>query len=160
MMVTVDLFDCEMLRGGWPAQPANTFSAVAFLVVAAWLWRRGRRGVASVVAAAGGGSIWFHGWPGGAADWIHDVALYALLAVAAIEVWRAVAERKPPVLAGAVFAVGLVLWLFGRTGGPLCNADALLQAHAAWHVMAASAAGVLFSRPSSTPLHEIEPPPR
>lgn len=138
-------FDCELLRDGWPAQPVNSASALAFVLAAAWLWRRGRRTAALLAATAGVGSAWFHAAPSGAASWAHDIGLYGLVAVAAIEVWHSLTIRRPPVLAAALFGVGLLVWFFSRTGGVLCNPDSMLQGHALWHGVAALAVVALFN---------------
>lgn len=83
--------------------------------------------------------------PGGA------VLLIALLAVgaAASEVARFRADARPVssrgparlrwVLLGAVAAA--VINVAGRTGGPLCDPESLLQGHAAWHIATAVALG-------------------
>jgi hypothetical protein len=39
----------------------------------------------------------------------------------------------------AALAVGVPAYLLGRTGGPLCRPDSLLQPHALWHLMTAVA---------------------
>lgn len=38
-----------------------------------------------------------------------------------------------------LLAVGGLCWLLGRSGGPWCRPGSLLQAHAAWHLLAATA---------------------
>lgn len=143
-------FDCELVRDGWAAQPINTLSAAAFVVVGLWLWRTGRRVAALLAAAVGIGSVWFHGSPGSAATWVHDVALYALALAAAIEATRLTVGHRPPALASAIFTSGLVVWFFSRTGGPLCDPDSVIQGHAVWHVAAAAAFAVLFRTDRST----------
>jgi hypothetical protein len=142
----VEPFDCELIRAAWPAQPANTISALAFVVIGVWLWRRRVRAPAILTVATGLASVWFHGSPGDAASWAHDVALYGLIAVGAIEVWRRLGAGKPPVLAGAILAAGAAVWFTSRTGGALCDPGATIQGHAVWHVAAAIAVAVLFSR--------------
>lgn len=42
-------------------------------------------------------------------------------------------------IAAGAGVLGVVLHLLGRTGAPLCEPASLLQAHAAWHVLAAVA---------------------
>ncbi len=138
-------FDCELLRDGWPAQPVNALSATAFVVAGIWLWRRGRRLPAALAVAVGAGSAWFHAAPGGAATWAHDLTLYALGIVSAIEVGRLIAGRRPPVVAAAIFAAGLIIWFLSRTGGALCDPGSVIQGHAVWHLAASSAVGALFS---------------
>ena len=61
-----------------------------------------------------------------------------------------------------LLATGGLFWLLGRTGGPWCRPASLLQAHSAWHLLAAIAlalwlhagypTGHLPSRISSLPL--------
>ena len=63
------------------------------------------------------------------------------LAVAETAAWR----RRPPArrrwarLALAALLAGAAVNLTGRTGGPLCDPDSLLQGHAAWHLLTAGA---------------------
>ena len=49
-------------------------------------------------------------------------------------------ERR---IAGPALAAGLVAQALGRTGGPWCRPDSLLQPHALWHVLTA---GALWAR--------------
>jgi len=194
--------DCERLRDGLVAQPVNTASALAYLLAAAWLARQGaRRDAVSrrealafglAVAAAGVGSVDFHGPGSPAARWLHDAGLCAAVSFVAVHdlarlagarrrvvpAWAATAgaggvllglapraggavagalgllvaagevavarrgPRRPPgaYRAGvAALAVGVACWWLGRTGGPLCDPDSLLQGHAAWHLLTAFA---------------------
>ena len=39
----------------------------------------------------------------------------------------------------ATLAVGVTAYLLGRTGGPLCRPERLLQPHALWHLLTAAA---------------------
>ena len=43
-------------------------------------------------------------------------------------------------VAASALSVGVVLVVLGRTGGPLCSPESLVQAHAGWHVASALAA--------------------
>jgi hypothetical protein len=147
--------DCERLHDGLIAQPVNTASALALVAVGAWLAGRGLRagaGPASVgfgvaVAAAGVGSVDYHGPGSPAARLLHDGALYA---VAGLVAWREVARRAGRVrptprgraadrAALAAAAAGAACWWLGRTASPVCDPDSLLQPHAAWHLLAAAA---------------------
>ena len=56
---------------------------------------------------------------------------------AEVAVLRAGGPAVPAAL--ALLACAAVLNLVGRTGGPLCRPDALVQGHAAWHVLTAAA---------------------
>ena len=141
----VEPFDCELLRDGLLTQPVNAASALAFVVAASFLWTRGRPDVAAFAAFTGIGAAWFHAAPGGAASWAHDISLYALVALATIELWQRLSQRRLPVPAIAVFLVGLMFWSIGRTGSPFCHPESLLQWHAIWHFFAATAAFLLFT---------------
>jgi hypothetical protein len=158
--------DCERLGAGLVAQPVNTASALAYLAVGAWLAGRdlGREagrpatvafGVA--VAAAGVGSVDYHGVGSPAARLLHDAGLYAVVGfVAAAELGRR-AGRLRRARAGvpwvgwtprrrtayraalAATAAGAACWWLGRTASPWCDPHSLLQGHAAWHLLSAAA---------------------
>ena len=51
-------------------------------------------------------------------------------------------------IAGPAMAAGLLAQAFGRTGGPWCRPDSLLQPHALWHVLTA---GALWARSAGAP---------
>jgi hypothetical protein len=150
--------DCERLGDGLVAQPVNTASALALVAVGAWLAGRGLRagagpgrpatiGFGLAVAAAGVGSVDYHGPGSPAARLLHDGGLYAVVGfVAVAEVARRVRRlRLPPGrrvayrVALAATAAGAVCWRAGRTAGPWCDPDSILQGHAAWHLLAAAA---------------------
>jgi hypothetical protein len=149
--------DCERLHDGLIAQPVNTGSALAYLVVGAWLAGRGRRrdqgGMVAfglAVAACGVGSADYHGTGSPAARLLHDGSLYLVVGVVAWrEVGRRVAGRGRLAPGGrvayraalAATAAGAACWWAGRTTGPWCDPDSLLQAHAAWHLLTAAALG-------------------
>ena len=148
--------DCERLHDGLIAQPVNTASALALVAVGAWLAGRGLRAGARparpasvafgvAVAAAGIGSVDYHGPGSPAARLLHDGGLYAVVGLVA---WREVARRARRErlvnraayrAALAVTAAGLACWWAGRTGGPLCDPDSPLQGHAVWHLLSAAA---------------------
>ncbi len=184
----MEAFDCETLRATWPAQPANAWSAVAFLVAGAVVGAGHRtspaRWLGAALAATGAGSILFHGDPGSVTQWAHDASLVFLVVVlalvagnaaalhpavgaaglvaasfvAAIAPWATttivltgigvalvreaphLAHRPPSSIttAAVLLAAGAAATLLGRTGGPLCSPEALVQFHAAWHVLAAA----------------------
>ena len=150
--------DCERLHDGLIAQPVNTASALALVAVGAWLAGRGLGAGARparpaavafgvAVAAAGIGSVDYHGPGSPAARLLHDGGLYA---VVGLVVWREVTRRvgrarlTPPgrrayLAALAAAAAGLACWWAGRTASPLCDPDSPFQAHAAWHLLGAAA---------------------
>jgi hypothetical protein len=149
--------DCERLHDGLIAQPVNTASALAYVAVGAWAATRAvgrgapldrRRLVFGLaVAAAGAGSVDYHGPGSPAARLLHDGGLYA---VAGLVAWHEVARRvgrarlTPAGLAAyraalAATAAGAACWWAGRTVSPWCDPDSLLQPHAAWHLLGALA---------------------
>jgi hypothetical protein len=148
--------DCERLHDGLVAQPVNTASALALVAVGAWLAGRGRRqdqgrtvAFGLAVAAAGIGSVDYHGPGSPAARLLHDGGLYA---VAGFVAWRETARRvgrdrltrRGRVtyrVALAATAAGAACWWLGRTTSPWCDPDSPLQPHAAWHLLGALALG-------------------
>jgi hypothetical protein len=142
--------DCERLGAGLVAQPVNTASALAYVVVGAWLVGRGQRGTVAfglAVAAAGVGSIDYHGTGSPAARVLHDGGLYAVVGLVA---WNELlrrggraelspGRRRAYRLALAATAAGATCWWAGRTASPWCDPDSLLQGHAAWHALSAAA---------------------
>jgi hypothetical protein len=148
--------DCERLHDGLIAQPVNTASALAYVAVGAWLAGRGQRrdqgGMVAfglAVAACGVGSVDYHGIGSLAARLVHDGSLYLVVGVVA---WTEVARRLGRArltpsgrvahrVALAATAAGAACWWAGRTGGPWCDPDSLLQPHAAWHLLGAAALG-------------------
>jgi hypothetical protein len=155
--------DCERLHAGLAAQPVNAASALAYVAVGAWLAARAaapgagpdRRRLAFglAVAAAGVGSVDFHGPGSPAARWLHDAGLYAVVGfVAWHELGRRLGRGRRPGqaawtpsrraayrLALAATAAGACCWWAGRTASPWCDPDSLLQPHAAWHLLGAAA---------------------
>ena len=62
-------------------------------------------------------------------------------------------SAKPGVahrVALAAVGSGLLLYLLGRTGGPLCSPASPFQAHAGWHVLTAVAAAAALSSSTTT----------
>ena len=73
--------DCERLRVGWLAQPANAVSSLAYVAAGLWLlWRAGRPGVNRGMLLGAGvatiligvGSVAYHGPQPGWARTVHD----------------------------------------------------------------------------------------
>jgi hypothetical protein len=149
--------DCERLHDGLIAQPVNTASALAFVAVGAWVATRSlgpgsppdrrRLALGLAAAAAGVGSVDFHGPGSPAARWLHDGSLYLVVGMVA---WHEVARRVGRArlapgrraayrAAWALAATGAACWWLGRTASPWCDPDSLLQGHAAWHLLGAAA---------------------
>ncbi|HSL58501.1 MAG TPA: hypothetical protein VK866_11715 [Acidimicrobiales bacterium] len=80
--------DCEAIRSGPIAQPVNAVSSAAYVAAGAWVAARAPAGPAGsearraavALAAAGVGSILYHGPCPPGARWAHDASLAALLA--------------------------------------------------------------------------------
>lgn len=148
--------DCEQLRAGWLAQPANAVSSLAYVVVGVWLlWRSRRPGVHRGVLVAGGlglvavgvGSLAYHGPQPGWAHVAHDGSI---VWVALVLVGRSIRLTARAGVAAAVAAwkaaapwlvVALAAYVAGRTGSPLCHPGSLWQPHAAWHGLSAVGLG-------------------
>lgn len=172
--------DCEVLGGGWLAQPTNAWSSLAFavaaLVVSVRAGRTGARPARGVPlrlhrwggTAASGlvavGSFAYHGpqpsWAGG----VHDGSIAMLLAVVVAAlvswIWRssAQADRGDAVLlavAAAAVVLGGVAWALGHTDGPLCAPSSWFQWHAVWHVLAAVAAASALLATAGAPGRQV-----
>jgi hypothetical protein len=112
--------DCEQLRDGLVAQPANTLSSLAFVVAGICIVMQARRdvinrdgivvGVAAV--ATGIGSAAFHSANTTPAHWLHDttlVTVFALVAIRHLGRKRVSLARVAPFVAAASGATVLVL---------------------------------------------------
>ena len=159
MVVALAESDCERLRQGWLAQPANAISSLAYVAVGAWLlWHAVRDGVGrpprlaagSAMIGAGVGSVVYHGPQPGWASLAHDVGVWSLAAVITVQNIRVLARPITRGLALATWrstaplmAPALVVYVAGRAGSPLCHPSAALQFHAMWHVLSAVALGWL-----------------
>ena len=115
--------DCERLRSGWLAQPANAVSSLGYIAVGLWLlWRCRRPGVHRGALVAGGlalvgvgvGSVAYHGPQPGWARLAHDGSIVWLgLVIVAHNIWlltrdslrRAAAYAFPCVVALPLLAV-------------------------------------------------------
>lgn len=124
--------DCEQLRDGLFAQPANTVSSLAFVIAGVWLLVRIRSSARTVRPrvvtyallgiAAGLGSVAFHGTQGAWAQFAHDLTLVAvallILAMRIDDLY--VQHRIWPLLLVTMVAVAATLLLWQpATGGPL-----------------------------------------
>ena len=161
--------DCEQLHSGWLAQPANAVSALAFVVVGAWLLLDSRRvgaGRGLVIAtsvgmiSAGVGSVAYHGPQPGWAHVVHDLSalLLAVLVIGHTTWLLLLPGRRREVVAacGSVLPWGVVAvtaYVAGRSGSPLCHPATIWQPHALWHIFSAVTIGALGRavRPVSGP---------
>jgi hypothetical protein len=96
--------DCELIGAGFWGQPVNTATCLAFLIGAAYIWRKRRDPAMSLlVALVGLGSIAFHGPmpPGG--EFLHDVTIVWVLA------WVILVETGRTSRWALIFLAGAVL---------------------------------------------------
>lgn len=142
--------DCEAWRDGPLGQPTNALTSLGLVVAGGWVAARGRAvrperrwrptGYGALLAAAGAGSVAYHGRGGTGSRWLHDLSLYALVAASAAgEVGASVARRPRP---GTVVMAGLVAapltYLLGRTSSPVCRPRSRWQWHGGWHLLVAA----------------------
>ena len=117
MVIAQAVLDCERIHPGWPAQPVNAYSSVAFLLVGLWFLARGRAVVGRVygasVALVGVGSLVFHGRFGQLSGWLHDVSIiWLLLIVFGLEGYRVAT-------AVAMAASAVLIWAAPGSDEPL-----------------------------------------
>ncbi|HEY8526841.1 MAG TPA: hypothetical protein VIL48_17855 [Acidimicrobiales bacterium] len=164
LVLALGASDCEALRGGWLGQPANALSSLAYVAAGAFLLRRGApTGPALAVAAAGVGSLLYHGPMPPGAELAHDGSLIALAGVGLVVAWRRRRLPRPPARALAAFGSAVVVNALTRTGAPLCRPEAVLQGHAVWHALTAVALAAWFvrwapARPDAEPEPELAAP--
>jgi hypothetical protein len=152
--------DCEAWRAGPMGQPTNTITSLGLVAAGGWVAARGRvvprgqrwraAGYGALLAAAGIGSVAYHGRGGPGSGWLHDLALSTLvLATGVGEVEAAARRRRAPASAagrsrgpGSVVAAGVatapLAYLLGRTSSPVCRPDSRWQWHGVWHLLAAA----------------------
>ena len=89
-----------------------------------------------VLAMAGAIALVFAFWLAAA-----EVVTAILVIEAAAVVWarRETVSVRPAALAFALLGAGVLVSVLSRTDGQLCDPDSLLQGHAVWHVLGASA---------------------
>ena len=161
--------DCERLRSGWLAQPANAVSSLTYVAVGAGLlWRSRtsglrRRGLAAAgvaMVAVGLGSFAYHGPQPGWAHLAHNASIMGLAFVMVGDHIRLLARRVAGSAAAGLISgwraaapwmvLALVAYWAGRTGSRLCRPAALWQLHAAWHTLSAVGLGLAVPRPAET----------
>jgi hypothetical protein len=149
--------DCERLSDGLLAQPVAAVSSLSFVVAGVWLAsRRPSRSTepmvattyAALVALVGVGSVAYHGPQGPGAKLLHDGSIVLVIAVGALVPLVRRMRGAPALCQGgglafriacAAAAAGVVAYVLGRTGAPLCDPRSPLQPHALWHVLVAVA---------------------
>ena len=141
--------DCERIRSGWLAQPANAISSLIFVAVGVWLLGRGRVVPGVAMAAVGVSSFAYHGPQPGWAHLAHNASIVVVAIVvlasaipALIMVWK---------VAAVWTVVALATYWAGRTGSQFCSPEALGQLHAAWHGLSGVGLGLLLRRTGPAP---------
>jgi hypothetical protein len=158
MVLALAESDCEQLRPGWLAQPANAASSLAYVAVGVWLlWRSRRPGVDRRALVVGGGamvgvgvgSLAYHGPQPAWAGPVHDGAVAWLALVLVTQNLRLVARPAGGRIAVTAWAsaapclaLALAAYVAGRAGSALCHPAALWQPHAAWHALSAVGLGL------------------
>jgi hypothetical protein len=152
---SLGLSDCERIRPGLLKQPVNAATSLAYLAAAAGItvpaWRSS--GVhrtalgwyAASLAAAGIGSVAYHGPQPWWAGTVHDTSLAASLAGAVLVAGTARPATLPLLrrqLRTVLPLVGLsgLAYGAGRSGSRWCDPDSRLQLHGLWHALSAASA--------------------
>jgi hypothetical protein len=151
--------DCERWREVGVGQPTNTVTSAALVLGGLWIVARARAvepaqrwrpvGYGTLLAAAGLGSVAYHGRGGTRSERVHDVTIQ-VLAVATVlgAIGRAGRRRSRPEPArrgpaGAVAVTAAVAapiaFALGRTSAPTCRPASRWQWHGLWHVLVAVA---------------------
>jgi len=151
MMWALGASDCERLTDGALAQPVNAVTGLGLVVAGGWLIARGLRAprdrvppvvFGASVAAAGVGSVLYHGPQPSYADTVHDLSIIAVASqVVAYEVWLRSSGRASETgrirVALGFLVLGGAAFVLGRTSSPLCDPDSPVQLHGAWHLLVA-----------------------
>jgi hypothetical protein len=152
--------DCEQLRSGWLAQPANAISSFAFVAAGIWLISRsGRAGFdrrllvvgGAAMAGVGLASFGYHGPQPVGAALAHNLSIAGLSLVLIARTIQLVGRARHVVWAAwrpaaAWMVPALAAYAAGRAGSPLCHPATIWQLHAVWHVLSAVGLGVAASR--------------
>ncbi len=152
--------DCEATGPGRIRQPANAWSSLALAAAGTALLAISPSGRRHWSGRAASGALTFAGiaaflFHAGLTAWaarLDGVAVGILLGALALHRARRWARERESAGSGrdaaktlaalfpwALIALGALLWLLGRSGGPWCRPASPLQAHAAWHLLAAAA---------------------
>lgn len=135
--------DCEHCRPGLVAQPVNALSSLTYCAAGVWVLRRPRttRRVALGIAAvaAGIGSVAYHGPGGRAGKLAHDASAAGLSSMLAIALVTGPTTARRRLATLGLFGAGVAVHTSSRTGRVLCRPDSMLQGHALWHALSASA---------------------
>ena len=148
-MAGIGQSDCERIMDAALAQPVLTLTSIAYiaagLTVAVCAGRAGAplsAAVGAALVAVGAGSLAYHGPQPSWAAPAHDWPIVALGVMCVVGLVRSGIRREWSrwAVPAAIFALGLVVYVAGRSGSPLCRPESLWQFHGAWHVLSAAAA--------------------
>ena len=79
---------------------------------------------------------------------IAGVVVFALVGVDVLIHRLSSVERRWWIASIVAMGFAIVLFVLGRTGGPLCDSESLFQGHALWHILSAIALGAYFEATS------------
>ena len=135
--------DCEPVAAGILRQPGNASTSVVLLlagVILAHSLHRARRmigfGLLIAGTAAALAHTTLHPWAF-AAD---GVAAVIAVGLGVLALPGAIIRPRLMVAAVVLGAAAITLWALSRSGGPLCDPDAILTGHAGWHLLVTLAA--------------------
>lgn len=128
MHLAAVVVDCEALQSGWPQQPVNAWSSLAFVVVGALVGfgggNRAARWVGAATGLVGFGSLLFHGGDAAFGGWLHDWSIVVLLLLLIPFAGAEVRVRPWPIVA-ALGGAGVLVWLVPASGAWVAGALAL-----------------------------------
>lgn len=135
--------DCELIIAGIIRQPGNASTSVMLFlagVVLTHSMHRARRmiGVGLLIAgtAAALAHTTLHPW----ALTADGIAASIAVVLGVLALTSATIRPKLMVAAAVLGAAAITLWVLSRSGGPLCDPDAILTGHAGWHLLVTLAA--------------------
>ena len=86
-------------------------------------------------------------WPS-STNVIAGVVVFALVGVDVLIHRLSSVERRWWIASVVAMGFAIVLFVLGRTGGPLCDSESIFQGHALWHSLSAIALGAYFEATS------------
>ena len=178
--------DCERWRDAGVGQPTNTATSAALILGGLWVMQRARAvdanqqwrplGYGVLLAAAGLGSVAYHGLGGTTSERAHDWSIDVLVLTTVLgEAERAVGRRSsriagthgpdrdqraraPAAVALAAALAAPIAYALGRTSATTCRPTSRWQWHGLWHVLAAVAGTAWAERTQVLPHAPPGPP--
>ena len=113
MLTFTEVVDCEALHSGWPQQPVNGWSSVAFILAGLWIAFRSdatdSRRIGAATVLVGFGSLLFHAGDDRVGGWLHDFSILAVLVVLIASLTAASQLRNRMVAAALVAGAAIAL---------------------------------------------------